>query len=110
MSRYNYILYIFLFVVVSSISVGCDTTADRELRRAEEALDSATDYDAEEHATDDFKAADEYFQEAMELNDDGRIQEARTAAIKAKLRAEDAERKAKERISVLNQEHDKLGR
>ncbi len=108
--RFSNALCIILIIIVSSVSVGCDTTAERELRRAEAALDDAVEVDAEEHATDDFKAADELFQEAMEHNEDGRIQEARTAAIKSKLRAEDAMRKAEERLRVLNQEHDQLGR
>ena len=110
MSRYSNILYIILFLVVSFVSVGCDTTAERELRRAEAALDDANEVSADAHATNDYMAAEEYFQEAIALSEDGRIQEARTAAIKAKLRAEDATLKAKERLRVLNQEHDKLGR
>jgi len=110
MLRFSNALLTFLIIVVSFTTVGCDTTAERELRRAEAALDAATDVSADAYATDDFMAAEELFQEAIELSEDGRIQEARTAAIKSKLRAEDSERKAKERLATLNAEHDKLGR
>ena len=110
MPRYLSMLLINMIVVVSFTAIGCDITADRELRRAERALDDASEVSADAYATDDYIAADELFQEAMDLSENGRIQEARTAAIKSKLRAEDATLKAKERLRILNQEHDRLGR
>ncbi len=89
---------------------GCDTTADRELLRAEKALDVALDYNADAYASDDYVAAEELLVEAAELANDNRIQEARMAAIKCKLRAEDATRKAKERHAIMQNEMDRLGR
>jgi len=110
MLRFSNALLLILITVVSFMTVGCDTTSERELRRAENALDDATEVSADAYATDDFVAAEELFQEAIALSEDGRIQESRTAAIKSKLRAEDATRKAKERLKALNAEHEKLGR
>ena len=90
--------------------VGCDVTAERELRRAEKAINEAQQYNAEEHATDDFLEAEQLLVEAVELAEDNRIQEARQTAIKSKLRAEDALRKAQERRRILDAEMDELGR
>jgi len=99
------------FIAILSLSlVGCDTSAERELRRAEEALLNAEEYDAEEHATDDFTKAEELLNEAADLARDNRVQEAREAAIKSKLAAEDALRKAKERAKILEAEMENLGR
>lgn len=98
-----------IFVITASLA-GCDTTAERELRRAEKALEEALDISADAYATEDYTAAEELFQEAVELSDNDRIQEARAKAIKAKLRAEDALKKAEERIRILNLEMDRLGR
>ena len=92
------------------VFAGCDTTADRELRRAEEALDKAMAVSADAHATDDYNKAEEYFNLAQEANDRHKIQEAREYAIKAKLAAEDAESKSKERLRILEEEYDRLGR
>ncbi len=75
---------------------GCRTTADREITRAERAIDEALDYNADAYATDDYNAAEELLREAVDLQDDGRIEEARHSAIKSKLRAEEALKKAKE--------------
>jgi len=110
MPRYVRIFLTILITIVSSTMIGCDITADRELRRAQDALDAADEVSADAHATADYNMANELFQDAMQLSEDGRIQEARTAAIKAKLRAEDAEMKAKERLRILNEALDKLGR
>ncbi len=101
-----------LCFAISSVTFlsGCDTTADRELARAEKALEAAMEVSADAHATDDYNKAEEYFQEAVELSHDNRVQEARAAAIKAKLRAEDARKKAEERLRILESEMEKLGR
>lgn len=99
------------FITSLSLSlISCDTTAERELRRAEEAILAAEQYDAEEHATDDFTKAENLLTEAAELAKDNRIQEAREVAIKAKLAAEDAMLKAQERAKILEAEMDKIGR
>lgn len=90
--------------------IGCDTTADRELRRAQDAMDAAEQVGAEEHATDDFRRGYEQFQQAMEANDEGEIQEARRLAINAKHLFEDATTKTEERLLTLQSEQEKLGR
>ena len=90
--------------------IGCDTTADRELHRAQDAMDAAEEIGAEEYATDDFRRAYDYFQEAMDASDRGEIQEARRLAIKAKLGFEDATTKTEERMRTLQSEHERLGR
>jgi hypothetical protein len=99
-----------LIGIMSLSLIGCDTSADRELKRAEDAINTAQEFNAEEHATDDYIAAEELLVEAADLARDDRVQEARDAAIKAKLRAEDATRKAKERMKILEAEMDELGR
>ncbi len=99
-----------LLIVASVTLFGCDTTADRELRRAERALELADEVDAEASASDDYIKAEELFNEAVQLAEENRIQEARMAAIKAKLRAEDAKKKAEEHNRILDAEAEKLGR
>ena len=104
-------LIISMFVILFSFSLtGCDVTAERELRRAEEAIEVARDLNSEEHATEDYLEAEELLIQASEMAKDNRIQEARQLAIKSKLRAEDATRKAKERQRILEAEMDELGR
>ncbi|MFC2150155.1 hypothetical protein ACFLQV_01500 [Calditrichota bacterium] len=90
--------------------MGCDTTANRELQRAEKALDEALDLSADAYASDDYMAAEELLMEAEELANDNRIQEARQAAIKAKLRAEESMKKAQEYHRIMEDEADRLGR
>ena len=103
-------LFIILAALASSALIGCDTTAERELNRAEVALDKALDVNADAYASDDYMAAEELLIEASDLAKDSRIQEARAAAIKSKLRAEDAERKALERHKIMEAEMERLGR
>ena len=101
--------FLFCLAVITAASlVGCDTSADRELRRAERALDAASAVSADRYATEDYQAAEQLLIEADDMSKDNRIQEARALAIKAKLRAEDAERKAKEHLLILEQEEDRL--
>ena len=100
-----------ILVAVFALSLtGCDVTAERELKRAETAIEEARDLNAEEHATEDYLAAEGLLVEAVELARDDRVQEARYIAIKAKLRAEDAANKAQERMRILGEEMRKLGR
>ncbi len=108
--RLSILLLTVLIVTVSVFSTGCDTSADRELHRAEEAIIAAEEFNAEEHATDDFLKAEELLIEAAELAREGKIQKAREAAIESKLSAEDATLKAKERMRILDYEMEKLGR
>ena len=109
--RYKTVLLLTGLLIVFSVGLtGCDTTADRELRRAEKALDAADAADAEASATEDYLAAEEFFNEAVRLAEENRIQEARQAAINAKLRAEDALKKAEERQHILDAEAERLGR
>jgi len=110
MSRLTAIIIAGLIALVSLSTVGCDVSAERELKRAERALDEALELAADRHATEDYEAAEELLIEAAELAKDKRIQEARMAAIKSKLRAEDAKRKAKERVMILEAEMEELGR
>ncbi len=110
MSRVSNFILVGLALIFTLNLIGCDMTAERELKRAERAINEAQQYDAEEHATDDYRAAEELLNEAAELAKDGRIQEARQTAINAKLRAEDAMRKAKERARILEQEMEEIGR
>lgn len=102
-------LLIIILAVSTAVSLsGCDTSADRELRRAETALDEALDVGADRYATDDYQAAETYLVEAADLARENRIQEARSLAIKSKLRAEDATRKAKEYQQILQEEEERL--
>lgn len=103
-------LLVLILFASSLILAGCDTSAERELKRAEKALDEALAFNADAYATDDYNAAEALMNEAAELSADNRIQEARQAAIKAKLKAEDAKRKAEERHKILSDEMDQLGR
>ena len=102
---------ILVLAVLTAVSlVGCDVSAERELRRAEKALDAALDVGADRYATEDYQAAEENLVEAAELARENRIQAARSLAIKSKLRAEDATRKAKEYQMILQDEEDRLYR
>lgn len=92
------------------ILIGCDATADREIKRAEQALDEALNVSADAYAPDDYSTAEELFQEAVALARDNRILEARNVAINAKLRAEDARKKAEERHKIMEEQSRKLGR
>lgn len=103
-------LIIGLLLLISLTLTSCDTTSDRELRRAEKALDEALDLGADAYATEDYNAADELLQEAHALVKDNKIQASRDAAIRSKLKAEDAKSKAAERVRILNDEADRLGR
>lgn len=110
MSRIYTVLFSILFLTVSSLLTSCDTSADRELHRAEEALNAADAIDAEAHAPEDYMKAEELFEEAMSANEKGLVQETRRLAIQAKLRAEDAADKTKDRQRALEAEQDRLGR
>ncbi|NQT33615.1 DUF4398 domain-containing protein [bacterium] len=110
MSRNLAVILTILVVVFSLSLIGCDVTAERELKRAETAIEEARDLNAEEHATKDYLDAEELLVEAAELARDDRIQEARHVAIRAKLRAEDAASKAQERMNILDEEMRELGR
>lgn len=110
MSHNSAVILTILVAFFSLSLTGCDVTAERELKRAEKAIEEARDINAEEHATEDYLAAEELLVEAVELAKDNRVQEARHTAIKAKLRAEDAANKAQERMKILDEEMDELGR
>lgn len=90
--------------------VGCDATADREMKKAQEALDAAQEMGADAHAFEDFRKAEENFERAMEANEEGKIQDARNFAIKAKIQAEDAMSKTKDRMTSLDAERQNLGK
>jgi len=110
MPRLVNILLLSAALIFAIVLCSCDTTADRELGRAERALNDALEVNSDSYAPEDYTAAEELFQEAMDLSRDNRIQEARATAIKAKLRAEDAKRKADERHRILQDEMDRIGR
>lgn len=110
MTRNKNFYVILLVALVAFTFSACDTTADRELKRAERALDEALHFNADAHAPDDYIEAENLLQDAMELSRNKRIQEAREAAVKAKLRADDARRKAEERMRILDDESRRLGR
>jgi len=110
MSRTKYLLSIITVALLAVALIGCDTTAERELKRAEKAINEAQQANAEEYATEDYLKAEQYLVEAVELAQDNRIQEARQLAIKAKLSAEDGLRKAQERQRIMESEMDRLGR
>ncbi len=110
MSHRTALLIIILTAFSAVLFTGCDVSADRELNRAQAALDMAEEVSAEEHAPDDFLAAEEFFVEAMQANEDHEVQEARRLAIKAKLKAEDAIDKTKDRLRSLNAENERMGR
>ena len=110
MLRISSVMMLLVAALFCAFMVSCDTTAERELHRAEKAINEAQQYNAEEHATADYLEAEELLVEASELAQDNRIQEARQAAIKSKLKAEDALKKAKERQRILDAEMDELGR
>lgn len=110
MPRITLILLLGVLLTSSLTFMGCDTSAERELKRAEKALEAAMEVSADAYATEDYNKAEEAFREAVELSHDNRIQEARQAAIKAKLHAEDATGKAEERMRILDDEANRLGR
>ena len=90
--------------------VGCETTADIELRRAEKALNDALEVGADASASDDYIKAEEMLIKAQELARDNKILEARQVAVEAKVIADDAKRKAEERQLILEQEAERLGK
>jgi len=92
------------------LAVGCDSTADRELKKAQEALDAAQAMGADAQAFDDFRRAEELFEQAMEANENGKVQDARKYAINAKIKAEDAMSKTKDRLNSLEAEREQMGR
>lgn len=101
-------LLLCLAVLTAASLIGCDTSADRELRRAERAIDEALDVGADQYASEDYNRAEELLTEADELAKENRIQEAREVAIRAKLRAEDAKKKADEYQLILAEEEERL--
>lgn len=102
--------FLSLIILLSVATIGCDVSAERELRRAQASLDIADEMDAEAYAAEDYMAAEELFEEAMAASEDDQVQEARRLAIKAKLRAEDAIDKTKDRLRSLEAEQERLGR
>ena len=101
-------LLISLILLTAITITGCDTSADSEIKRAEQALNDAFEAGAELHATKDYFAAEGYLNEALELERDNRILEARTLATKAKRRAEDAKKKAEEHLRSLEKESERI--
>ena len=99
-----------LVAAAALLAAGCDTTAERELARAEAALDDAARANASEFASDDYNAAEAAFAEAQSLAANNHVQEARSMAIKAKILAEDAKHKAEERQRILESEMERIGR
>ncbi|MBM3326804.1 MAG: DUF4398 domain-containing protein [Calditrichaeota bacterium] len=89
---------------------GCDTSADRELKRAEEALNKALRIGADANATEDYVKAEGLLVEAQERAQKNEIAEARRLAIESKIIAEDAYRKAEERQKIIEHEMEKIGR
>lgn len=89
---------------------GCETTSDIELRRAEKALNDALAVGADANATDDYQKAEELLIRAQELARDNKILESRQTAVEAKVIADDAKRKSEERMRILEEEADRLGK
>ena len=108
--RLTSLMVVALIVVAALLAVSCDTTAERELARAETALNEAARANASEFASEDYNAAEAAFVEAQQLAADNRVQESRAMAIKSKILAEDAKLKAEERQRILESEMDRIGR
>jgi len=100
MPRTCFTLLLCLAFFTGASLTGCVTNADREINRAKRALDAALDISADALASEDYNDAEELLDEAIKLSEENRIGEAKTTAIQAKLRAEDATRKAKERHQI----------
>lgn len=109
--RFVAIICIFgISIWVGLIGGGCDTTADRELNRAQEALDKALHVGADEHATEDYTRAEQLLVQAQEMARQGKVSEARRLAVEAKILADDAYSKALERQKILEEEASRIGR
>ncbi|MBM3328750.1 MAG: DUF4398 domain-containing protein [Calditrichaeota bacterium] len=92
------------------LAVGCDTTADRELQRAEEALNAALRAGADASASEDYNKAEQLLVLAQEKAQLKEISEARRLAIESKILAEDALKKAEERERILEAESERIGK
>jgi predicted S18 family serine protease len=104
------LLLLGLTVLLAAAISGCDTSADRELRRAEESINAAQALGADASATEDFQSAEQLLMKAQDLARRDKITEARATAIEAKIRADDALRKAQEQQKILDDEADRLGK
>ena len=98
---------VLLFILVLA---GCDTSAQSEMEKAQEALDKALDAGADQHASKVYEKSQELLIEAAYLARNNKIQEARAAATKSKRLAEDAAKKALEHSEALSRESEKVGR
>jgi len=90
--------------------LGCETTADPELKRAEKSLNEALALGADASASDDYSAAEQLLVQAQELARENKILEARSTAIEAKIRADEAKKKAEEMARILEDESSRLGK
>ena len=81
---------VLLLIAMTLPLSGCDVSSRRDMRKAEKMLKQAEKANAEHWAEDEYKKAQRYFEEAMDLGRERRINESRDKAEDAFLWAEDA--------------------
>jgi len=97
-----------ILVLTAIVMSGCDISARWDLRRAERALKEADNAHAEQWAEREYRKAQKYLVEAMDLARERKINEARDAALEAKDWAEEATDLAIRRAEEMEKEHDAL--
>ncbi len=96
-------------IVLTAIISGCDFSAKWDLKRAEKALNSADNYKAAFWAEREYVKAQKAFDEACILAKEGKVNEARDMAQKAKDWAIEAMALAQARQEEMEKERDGLG-
>ncbi len=99
---------VLLFAVILIPLNGCDVSSRRDMRKAEKMLKKADKANAEHWAETEYKKAQVFFEEAMELGRARKINESRDKAEDAFLWAEDAYMLAIARYEEMEKEKESL--
>jgi len=100
-------LLLCLGVLIAIAFIGCASSAEEELEKAEQMLDEALAFGGADIASNDYQKAQELFSEAMDLLQNERRREARSKAKKSILCAEDAINRAKKHKKALEDEEER---
>lgn len=98
-----------MILAAAVVVTGCDTSANRDLRRAEKLLKEADKYHAELWAEHEYRKAQSLFVEAMDLAKVKYVNEARDKAAECELWAQEAVDLARMRFFEMEKEKDRLG-
>lgn len=102
-------LSVSLLILVAFTITSCDFGAKRDLKRAERVLRKADELNAERWAEKEYRKAQKAFDEAVDLERERKINEARDKAVICIDWAEEACMWAKIRAEEMQKEQDALG-